>query len=164
MIALVWAVASFASGSLNAQTVEVWGVEVVRYGTYAAEVRHVEETEKTPGGKRRVVTAPTFHEETFRIPAVLGTRFGFRYIINGIPDGAEIPIVIRKTYPGLKDPRYDKRIINHEYTRIHRIGEPNGTGYGFDHPWELVCGTWTFQLLYEGDILGEVSFEIYHPQ
>jgi len=164
IVALVLAVVFFVPISLGAETVEVWGVDVVQYGTYAAKVQEVEETEKSPGGKRRVVMVPEFHEETFRIPAILGTRFGFRYIINGVPNGAEIPIVIRKTYPGLKDPRYDKPIFNHAYTQIHRIGEPNGTGYGFDHPWELVCGTWTFQLLYEGKILGEVSFEVYNPQ
>ena len=164
IVGLVLAMVFYSCMALDAEAVEVWGVDVVRYGIYTAKVQQMEDIEKSPGGKRHVVMEPEFQEETFRVPAILGTRFGFKYIINGIPDGAEIPIIIRKTYPGLKDPRYEKPIFNHAYTQIHTIGEPNGTGYGFDHRWELVCGTWTFQLLYEGKILGEVSFEVYNPQ
>ena len=149
--------------SFGAGAVEVWGVHVVRFGIYSAQVQEVEAVAQSPGGKRRVVMEPTFLEETFRVPAMLGTRFGFRYVINGSPDGTAIPIVIKKNYPGLKDPRHEKPLYHHAYAKTHEIGQVYGTGYGFDHEWELVEGTWTFQLFYENKMLGEVSFEVYNP-
>jgi hypothetical protein len=134
--------------SLGSEAVEVWGVDVVRFGIYSPEVKQVEDVAKSHGGKRRVVMETEFLEETFRIPAIPGTRFGFRYVINGAVEGTAIPIIIKKTYPGLKDPRHEKPLFHNEYVKTHEIGTVYGTGYGFDHHWELVHGTWTFQLFY----------------
>ncbi|MBW2107958.1 MAG: DUF3859 domain-containing protein, partial [Deltaproteobacteria bacterium] len=61
------------------------------------------------------------------------------------------------------DPRRKEILYSHEYTRIHKIGGIYGTGYGFDHPWELVSGRWTFQLLYDKKILAELTFKVYNP-
>lgn len=152
------------SGICAGAPLEVWGVDVLKYGIYSVTEQQVEKVAQSPGGEIHVVTAPRFSEQTFRIPAVLGTRFGFRYIINGVPPGAPVPITIRKAYPGLKDPNRDDILHSHQYTRIHKIGQIYGTGYGFDHPWELVSGTWTFQLFYKEKVLGEMAFEIFNPR
>lgn len=160
---LVLALVTLTGNSLGAGAVEVWGFDVIKYGTYRGAVREIEDMEHSPGGKRRVVNVQEFLKATFKVPAIPGTRFGFRYVINGIPEGAEVPITIRKTYPGLRDPKRDKVIYNHKYLRIHEIGEICGTGYGFDHDWELVPGTWTFELLHKGNMLGEISFQVYKP-
>lgn len=143
--------------------VEVWGVDVVKHGTYKTRVRQVEETDHTPAGKQRLVEETEFSEETFRIPALQGTRFGFAYVINGIPEGEMVPIKIRKVYPGLKDPTKDRVLYSHDDTRAHEIGKVYAAGYGFDHDWELVTGKWTFEISYEGDVLAEISFEVYEP-
>ena len=149
--------------SFGSEAVEIWGIDVVRFGIYSAAVKQVEDVAQSPGGKRRVVMETEFLEETFKIPAILGTRFGFRYVVNGVPEGAAIPILIKKTYPGLKDPRHKKPLFHHQYVKTHEIGRAYGTGYGFDHNWELVHGTWVFQLFFEEKLLGEVVFEVYNP-
>lgn len=163
LITLVLAVSCWTGASLASGTVEVWGVDVINFGTYSAAIQQMEDITHSPGGRRRIVTKTRFLEETTRIPAVLGTRFGFRYVVNGIPKKEKVCIKVRKIYPGLKDPRNDNLLYSHEYIREHEIGEIYGTGYGFDHDWELVPGEWVFQLLYEGKILGEISFEVYKP-
>lgn len=117
----------------------------------------------TPGGRRRVVTGTEFVDETFRIPARPGVRFGFRYTISGIPKGQPVSIKIRKRYPGLKDPKKTDIMYSHDYVKTHQIGRPYGTGYGFDHPWERVPGRWAFQFLYKERPLGEIAFEVYNP-
>ena len=146
----------------NEQT-EVWGIDIVEYGSYRAEIKRMENMPKTPGGRRRIVTATEFVEKTFRIPAVLGIRFGFTYSVSGTPKGISVPIKIRKKYPGLKDPKKSEVIYSHNYIKLHEIGRSYGTGYGFDHPWELVPGTWTFQFFYKDEPLGEIVFEVYKP-
>ena len=143
--------------------VEVWGVDVLQHGTYMTQVGQVEEAEDSPAERQRLVTGTEFFEETFNIPAVLGTRFGFTYVINGIPKGDIVPIRIRKLFPGLKDPRRDQVLYSHEDVREHEIGKVYGIGYGFDHDWELVPGKWTFEIFYEGNMLAEISFDVYQP-
>lgn len=161
---LVFLIACCWSGNaLGDDKPEIWGVDVIAYGTYQITGQEMLPEGGIPGGRVHWVNRAEFRKQTFEVPAVLGTRFGFRYVINGVPAGAQVPIVIRKIYPGLKDPARKEIVYGHEYTRNHKIGETYGTGYGFDHPWELVSGPWTFQLLYRKKILAELTFKVYNP-
>ncbi len=160
-IGLAIAFSIFTATCLASEKVDVWGVDIIKYGSYLAKTEQTEYITETPGGRCHIVTETEFIEQTFRIPAILGIRFGFRYRINGTPDGKTVPIRIKKIYPGLKDPMKPNVTYSHEYVGTHEIGHVYGTGYGFDHAWELVTGMWTFQLLYESKILGEISFEVY---
>ncbi len=160
-ISLAIAFSIFTATCLASERVGVWGVDIINYGSYRVKKEQIEDITETPGGRCHIITETEFIEQTFRIPAILGIRFGFRYRINGTPKGKTVPIMIKKVYPGLKDPMKPNMIYGHDYVRAHEIGHVYGTGYGFDHAWELVPGMWTFQLQYEGKILGEISFEVY---
>ncbi len=160
-ICLAIAFAISTASCLASEKIDVWGVDIINYGPYRAKTQQIEKTTETPGGRCHIIAETEFIEQTLKIPAILGIRFGFRYRINGTPKGKTVPIKIKKTYPGLKDPMKPNVIYSHDYIGTHKIGLVYGTGYGFDHAWELVPGMWTFQLIYESKILGEISFEVY---
>lgn len=145
------------------EAVTVWGVNVVEHGIYVAQMQQGEKIEQALGGRQRIVGQMHFLEETYKIPAVLGTRFGFTYTINGMPKQSVVPIKIIKRHPGLKDPEKGQEVVSQEYVTQQKIGEVCGTGYGFDHSWELVPGKWTFEISYEDNILVDISFDVYKP-
>jgi hypothetical protein len=65
--------------------------------------------------------------------------------------------------PGLNNPANPPARERDEYDRAVHVGEELYTGYRFDHDWEVVPGTWTFQLWYEGRMAAEQKFTIVSP-
>ncbi len=102
---------------------------------------------------------------TRTIPARPGVRFGFRYNVVGAPDGTQVPVTIVDKFPkqGLRKPGSAESFYREEYVAQKTIGRESYTDYGFDHDWELVPGTWTIELWYQGRKLTEQSFTVIKP-
>lgn len=111
-----------------------------------------------PGSRRA-----QFVEHTPVIVARLGSHFGFRFKVTVVPDRvATIDLKTVVTHPPMKMP--DGRIRTH-YELVTTIPIENGsgasvTGYGFDHPYEMVPGVWTFEHLYLGKTVVKQSFTV----
>lgn len=87
----------------------------------------------------------------------LGVRFGFRYSLIGSPQGVEVPVLIVTIFPapGLHNPKTGQVFHRDEYLSTKLLGGISYTDYGFDEPWELVPGLWTFQVWYQNRMLVE---------
>ena len=123
----------------------------------------VENVPTTASGTHNVVDNIELVQRTDHIPAIRGTRFGFRFIIKGSSQGQQIKIVRRNLVPGLRNPKTGNIFYSYEYELAKNIGEETYAGYSFDENWELIPGKWTFQIFYEGRKLAEKTFNVYKP-
>jgi hypothetical protein len=153
---------SLASVGAHGQTARVDRIEVVEYGIYRTATTKRTEAPGTAGGYVRTLANIRNSEVTRIVPARPGVRFGFRYNVIGAPDGAQVPITIVDKFPkqGLRKPDSAETFYREEYVATKTIGQESYTDYGFDHDWELVPGTWTIELWYQGRKLAEQSFTV----
>jgi hypothetical protein len=147
----------------HAQTLRVDRVDIVEYGIYTASAQG--RPVAAPGTATGAVTplSNMQHTVTTRtVPAQLGVRFGFGYIVVGAPLGAQVSIhsVTIFPSPGLHDPASSQPKTRSEYDWTTTIGEQSFRIYTFDSDWEIVPGVWTQQLWYQGRMLAEQKFTI----
>jgi hypothetical protein len=138
----------FATSSALAQTAGNYRLDVAAYGIISG-------TDGVPVG---VGSSGIVHREgglshviqtTTRIPACIGTKFGFVFSIVGVPVGTRVHISQLDQFPpaGLHKP--DALFPIHEARFEYDIvagTRRKAIYYAFDHPWELVPGEWTFEL------------------
>jgi hypothetical protein len=147
----------------HAQAPSIDRVDIVEYGLYtaSAERRPV----AAPGTATGTVTplSNMQHTATTRtVPAQLGVRFGFGFIVVGAPLGTQVSIhsVTIFPSPGLRDPASSQPKTRSEYDWSTTIGEQSFRIYTFDSDWEIVPGVWTQQLWYQGRMLAEQKFTV----
>jgi Domain of unknown function (DUF3859) len=126
-----------------------------------------EHNEALAGGQVVKFDNMTFEKSTDRVPATVGTLFGFRYQIVGASLGKPILLtfITRFPQPGLHPPEKGDRppIPFNKFQGLRTIGNIFHRVYGFDAPWELVPGVWILEI-WSGDEskkLIEQSFTIY---
>jgi len=138
---------------------EVTGVTVVEHGLYTAEVVS---SEVLPNGIGRATLRNICHVVTTRsVPALMNVMFGFRFIVEGAPQGEVIELRRVTRYPVPMKPLPSRPpVLEYDHTFGARIGVLSYIGYGFDHAWELQTGPWTLELWYGQRKLAEQVFEI----
>jgi len=134
-------------------------------------IKSVGSTERTRNpetldGMQSAAHGPKFGEHTTRIPAKLGTSFGFWFQLTGITerDSVELKKVVK--HPLMKNSRGQDEV---QYTTSGTMPVTNGTvfagaAYRLDRPEELKPGGWTFEIFYHGQKLVSQSFTIYAPK
>ncbi len=160
-IASLIAQAVGASDPAPAGTVQAYGI---------LNVVTDEKVERAPGttsGERRTAERAFVGEQTEKIPARLGVRFGFEYRLTGLPK--DEVVVLRKVlvHPLIKTPDgKEKRgyAVNLKRQTTEEGTRWGFTGYGFDHEFELVPGDWKIELWFKDVKLTEQVFKVYAPQ
>jgi len=155
---------AFATGDVGAQALQVDRIEVVEYGIYTVSLVHAERDAK---GILQSSLSNIQHVETTRmVPAKIGVRFGFRFVVVGTPKDAKVTLRKITHFPpgGLQPPGSKEALSRSETTMTRTIGgEARYTDYGFDDPWELVPGPWTIELWYGDRKLASQSFTVFKP-
>jgi hypothetical protein len=148
--------------AVRAEEVRVDRIDIVDKGIYEVTLGQQTTDASTPTGVASAVDSFKNIEATTDIPGRLGLEFGFQYVIVGEPAGAEVPVEITYTFPapGLVDPADPKPVPESRITRDKKIGETIYLGYGFENEWEIVPGTWTFAVAYQGKELAKQSFTV----
>jgi hypothetical protein len=136
-------------------------VEILDHGIYETGTRTTVPMPISVGGKMNLVSNVRLMEKTQLVMGQLGTSFGFRYRIHGVPSGANI--TIRTLHPRLTNPETGKSMNYSEREQEGGDGGDRYTGYSFDSSYEIAEGEWTFQILYEGRVIGEQKFKIVVP-
>ena len=136
-------------------------VEVLDYGTYATGTRTSVPMPVSVSGKMNLLSHVRLTQETREIMGQLGTSFGFRYRVHGVPDGATV--TIRTRHPRLTDPDTGKSMNYGEREQAVNAGEERYTGFSFDATYEIAEGEWSFQVIYEGRVIGEQKFKVVVP-
>ena len=155
-----------AAGSALAQGGgKVDRIEIVETGIYRAETGSVEAAPGTATRQRNLLTDTRLLVSTTRIEAKIGIHFGMRYRVVGRPNLTSVRLVSVTQYPepGLKNPKGGNAQTRGEHGLFATIGQTNYRGYVFEHDWELVTGTWTFEL-WDGDRkLASQAFDVVKP-
>jgi hypothetical protein len=151
--------------SLAAQPPRVDRVEIVAAGLFKSKVASKVASPGSASGTRAEIAREKLLRRTTDIPARLGAEFGLRFRIVGAPKGAKVPVKIVTIYPGegLRNPKADKPTQREELNVDRSIGRVLYESYHFDHDWELVPGTWSFEIWYEGRKLAEQKFNVTKP-
>ena len=146
------------------QIPQVEKIKVTDFGIYTAERDSSIKTPNTASGVTHGVDIDTISlsETTRTIPARMGIHFGFRYSIIGAPSDADVDLHVVNIFPspGLVNPATQVPRMRDDYVHTGVIGEECYHDYSFDHDWELVPGTWTFQIWYQDRKLAEQSFNV----
>jgi hypothetical protein len=140
-------------------------IEVLEFGIYQRGPVVSEEPPTATNFGRGTSQWEKHVTTTRRVPARIGTSFGFRYRIVGNPPGEVVSLTHVTVLPpeGVKSPPGRQpftRTINSSYAYL---GESGLEMFTFDYPWEMVAGIWTFQFWSGGKKIAEQSFEIYVP-
>jgi hypothetical protein len=150
------------SGAAVADDARVDRIDIVGKGLY-----RVETGERTPeaGLPAGAVASPvtfTNLEKTSTVPARIGVEFGLEYKIVGEPTGVEVTLDFVNTYPGagLADPKSSTPLRESRFQKVKPIGKVVYFGYGFENDWELVPGTWTFEIWFQGRKLAVEQFSV----
>jgi hypothetical protein len=140
--------------------------KIIGYGTYKApgQYKRLESPEAPSGAGRSYNEVPTFTATTDRIPAKIGTRFGIAFELTTLPatyDGTLELVQVSKNPPvrrsnGTTSTGFE-RPLKVEVRSGHAV---SWTGYGFDHDYELVPGTWSFEIKYHGKTLCKKDFKV----
>ncbi len=161
IVALLLGFAAFASADTD---IRIQAAEVVGYGIFESR-----SASRTAGWRRQAPPADAvegvrFLEFTNEIPAVLGTGFGFQYVINSTPRGGRLKVrnVIRFPGEGLKTPKGRVYEFSEEDREI-RIGRRDFYGYAFDEEWEMIPGDWVFEVWHGQSRLIRKTFTVVEP-
>jgi len=152
------------SSGVFATDLLVRAAEIVGFGIFDASTT-VNQRGFTPSKLAKDdVRGIRFMEYTTDIPTELGVNFGFQYIINSSPKGKPIRVTTVIKFPegGLQRPGARLYIESRE-THDVIIGKKALHGYGFDEEWEMVPGTWIFELWHREARLIKKTFSIYMP-
>lgn len=149
---------------VHASDLQVRAAEIVGYGIFDTSSSMPGRGFTASSIAQDNVKGIRFIDYTTDIPARLGVNFGIQYVINSSPRGRPISLtsVIKFPAGGLQRPRgrlYAESRDTHEVT----IGSKALHGYGFDEEWELVPGTWIFELWYRDARLIKKTFNVYVP-
>lgn len=136
-------------------------IEILDYGIYAADVAR--EKEDQAALKTHYLSDIRILRMTDRVPAVIGTRFGIRFVVRGGSAGEAVPVRAKILYPGLRPPGSTQPLYSTEDAIKVPAGETSFQGILLEFDWGLVPGKWTFQLFFGDRLMAEKVFEVYIP-
>jgi hypothetical protein len=157
IISILFAVA-LTCASVQAQ--QATSIEIVEYGIYTAD--KVVRSNTTGPITHSTLESVRHAATTTTIPAQLGVRFGLRYRVGGSTNGATVDVSEITLFPppGLKSPKSAQPLQKDIDPHKRKVGETTYCGYSLDNAWEMVPGTWTFQIWSGNRMLAEKSFTV----
>ena len=150
-----------ASFAAYAQAPQITAANITEFGIYTAELERAESAPGTVAGTEKIVTQLRLAAQTRTIPAVRGVSFGYRFTLVGTPIGAIAPLHMVTLFPSpMTNPATHQSSTRSESDIGLSIGATGYAGYSMDDDWEVLPGTWTFQIWHQGRKLGEQSFTV----
>jgi hypothetical protein len=146
----------------NAKAAERTMAEILDYGIYTGEQNEVILDPSAPTGsllQGRGVSRLV--KQTTKIPARLGTQFGFRFVVHGKKEEGEIKLHTVWLYPEITDSKTGKNSRRFDSGCYAKPEDKNaGIMWTFTEPSELVPGEWIFQVYRGGEKILEKKFEV----
>lgn len=141
--------------------VQIRAAEIVGYGIFESRSSSRAAGWRSAAPPADDVDGVRFLEFTNEIPGVLGTGFGFQYVINSSPRGARLNVrnIIRFPGEGLRAPGGRVYTVSEEKRDI-RIGHRDFYGYAFDESWEIIPGEWVFEVWHDDARLIRKTFTV----
>lgn len=157
------AMLAFSAASVQAEPAQADQprVAIIDHGIYATGPGTRVPMPISVSGQMNLVTNVRLTKETREVMGQLGTAFGFRYRVEGVPAGATV--TIRTRHPKLTNPETGKTMDYGERDQTVSPGEERYTGFSFDATYEIAEGDWSFQIVYRGHVIGEQKFKVIVP-
>lgn len=134
-------------------------VEIFEYGLYAIE--RGAQLLQPNGITQHKVEGLCHLATTERVPATLSTSFGFRYRLKGPPQAQARQLTIVVQFPTeVRPPSAAKPLRSYATTVFVQPGVPHYRGYALDYDWEVMPGTWVFQIFDGKAKLAERRFTV----
>lgn len=131
-------------------------------GIYSADL-----VSKTPDprelkGFRSSVSNLQYLRQGTQLEAVPGLRFGIRYQFTGLPKMMQVRhhTVIRFPEGGLTNPQTGRHALFDRTERWCEVDKPCLSGRQFSEPWELIPGTWAFEVWRGDKMVLSQAFEV----
>ncbi len=135
-------------------------IDVLEYGIYACQkVATISTSESSIG---IMTTARDFKliETTDQIPAAKGTLFGITVRYEDLKQES-IEILLRILHPAMDDPDMKKAMTEATLRWPIHSGIPAHFGYMLTEDFELVRGSWTFEVWYMNQLSCSKAFFLY---
>jgi Domain of unknown function (DUF3859) len=148
------------SSAALAQAPHIDRIRVTEYGVYTVD-RDIQGRDAL--GINKAAASNVRHAATLRtIPVQIGTTFGLRYRVFGEPHAAPVELrqVVIFPLPGLNPSSFSKPITQDEFVLQTRIGETSYASYTLEETFELVSGTWIFEIWQGNRKLATQSFRV----
>lgn len=135
-------------------------VDVTNWGRYDLEIAKTIDAPHLAGRRQNLVVDRKNLELTATIAARLCVSFGFEYVLVGTPANVDVPIKMVTRFPaaGVRNPETGLMTHQHEAIVMRTIGQLHFRSYTLEKEWEVVPGTWTFELWDNDRKLVERSF------
>ena len=135
---------------------------ILEYGTFKANLVQRVPRASDPSGFANSLSDMQLLEQTDVVCARLGTRFGMTIRIEGKPAGSVVLLEIVNNYPkgGITNPKGEVfQKTRFPWSAV--VGETAASiVFTFDDAWEMVPGTWTYDVEYLGKKIGSRSFQV----
>ena len=159
VFAIVFSTAPAAAGDIS--------VQIVNYGMVQRKPLMLQDNSEASSQSGKGEQEVTF-QRTDRVPLEPGVRFGVFIVTTNprLPNGQTVTLrkVTRFPAPGLTNPETRKTTLSEAAPVTVRTGEPQGPfGFGLDHDWELVPGTWKIEFWLGDEKLAEQAFFLAKP-
>lgn len=101
-------------------------------------------------------------ETTDRVPAKLGLAFGFSFVAQGKPEGAEITLDVVLRHPAYRTPD-GKPLTQSRWTQTVTLGKTHWAGEIFDRDYKLEPGPWVLELYHQDKLVASHTFQVVQP-
>lgn len=127
-------------------------VRVTEYGLYARGVEVVRPDPNVPSGQSRGSVGVKLEQQTQFVPLALGISFGFCFEISQVPAGLSPHVEVAVQHPEIVRSDGARSTSFRTQPSLYSLADRLRTcvGYGFDHQFELVPGTWRFTVVVDG--------------
>lgn len=138
---------------------------ITKYGIWElVKAGRLRDTPGTTTGKS--IEKPTIRivQQTDQIPMELNTYFAYQYRISNLPDNLRVKFRRVLIHPEMTLPDGSKTTGSDFMIpgKVQRNEVFGSDGYALTEDYELVDGTWTFQLWYEGKMMTEQIFTVFN--
>ncbi len=165
MIAVLAAIAVLATLLFSAystirRNVPVSGIDIIGYGIFETNFTGKREAKDTSLGSIRVSCKANVIQETDRIHGILGTAFGVKYKVKSEKKWGRAHLQVKVIHPETVNPDTHATATLDAWHKSVSVNRITGDFWIFEHDWEIVPGTWTFQIWQRNKLLAEKSFEV----
>lgn len=133
-------------------------VRLVDCGTYrTGEVGRGEQPD-TLNGSGPVSFDLGLDQPGARVRARLGTSMGFRYVAEGAPEGAVLPVRVVARHPPMT--LAGRTLSESSWDDVVWVGQRNRAAWRFEAPFELVAGDWVLEVWQADRLLVRQAFQV----
>jgi len=138
----------------------VTGAKVPEFGVYTSTVTSREKSSAVADGiKDRAKDFRLVRRSTL-VVARLGTGIGFKYVLQGSPEGAAVNIEMAVRHPAIVNPETREPMTISRATFERVIGQGAHAVWSFDTPEDLVPGEYVIDISFEGKMLAHKAFRV----